>query len=183
MRIVAGVLIRSDVIKMANKGKDWEGVVRSTLEQHEGVSLDRFPDPQMGYKGIRNICDFGVYVYPFKIYLECKTVKGNTLPFGNITDNQREGMLEKSQIKGCVGIVLIWFSDWDTVVAIDVDYIQMRREGGAKSFNIKELDGELRGHFVEVPCRVPRTNPKIDKDDLVRVLTDFGRRKWTSNSN
>lgn len=158
---------------MANsKGKDWEGIVRSTLEQAVGVSVDRAPDPQWGYRGIQNICDFYVYRYPYNFYVECKTVKGNTLPFVNISGNQWQGMLDKSRIRGCLGIVVIWFSEWDRIAAVTIEYLEKRRQEGAKSFNIKELDDIQRG-VRDVPCRVPRTNPKIQPEDLIDSFVGF----------
>lgn len=166
---------------MVNKGKTWEGVVRSTLSQIPELSLDRYPDPQGGYKGARNICDFGVYRYPYFWYLECKTVKGNTLPFVNLSQNQWDGLLEKSGIFGCSALVLVWFSDWDAVVAINIEYLENQKRAGKKSFNIKELEGyEFQGDFVEVPCKVPRINPKIPPNSLMGVLTRFAEKKWKS---
>ena len=86
-----------------NRGKDFEAEIRSCLEILPNVSFDRLPDPMAGYSGIRNICDFSMYNYPHMFFLECKSLYGNTLNYASsITQNQWEGLFEKSKIYGCI---------------------------------------------------------------------------------
>ena len=174
MSTVDTVHTQGGVEQMENNGKLWEGVVRETLVGVYGVSLDRLPDPMMGYKGIRNICDFIVYRIPYQFYVECKTVKGNTFPLGNITQNQWDGLLEKSKISGVKGIVLLWFSEHDTVVALSIEYLDGLRRSGYKSFNIKTTFEEPRG-FKVIPCRVPRVKPKMDGEQLLDLMAKIDK--------
>lgn len=167
---------------MANDGKTWEGIVKSTLKQSPDISVDRLPDPMMGYKGVRNICDFVVYKKPNQFYIECKATRGNTLNFSAITKDQWEGLLEKSTIPGVLSVVLIWFSEHDTVVALDIGYLKEIRDAGFKSFNVKwvsqtEHSEQLRQGWSEIECVVPRVNPKVDLEDLVGNLDKLVSRR------
>ena len=125
-----------------NRGKDFEGQVHDGFAKIEGVSIDRLPDPMAGYAGVRNICDFLVYKYPTQYYIECKSCYGNTLSihsndpkkkYGAITNNQWEGLLEKSKIPGVKAGILVWFIDYDVTYWLDIRLLQKHREAGNKS--------------------------------------------------
>lgn len=127
-----------------NRGKKFEGEVKNALEACPHISIDRFPDPMAGYMGMRNICDFGVYQYPFQYYFECKSLVGNTLNFeGAITVNQWDGLLEKSAIKGVVAGVLVWFIDHDMTVFVGIEELVKLKAAGHKSLNIKDVKSGL----------------------------------------
>ena len=157
-----------------NRGKDFEGQVQAGFEMIPGVSIDRLPDPMAGYAGVRNICDFIVFKSPTQYYVECKSCYGNTMsiysnnpkqPYGNITKNQWEGLLEKSKIPGVKAGVLVWFIDHDITYWIDIRILQKHRDEGHKSisFNADWID------FDEV------TDEKwtIIKGKKRRVLYDY----------
>jgi hypothetical protein len=125
-----------------NRGKDFEGQVYDGFAKIDGVSIDRLPDPMAGYAGVKNICDFLVYKYPNQYYIECKSCYGNTLSihsndpkrkYGNITNNQWEGLLEKSKIPGVRAGILVWFIDHDETYWIDIRLLQKHRDNGNKS--------------------------------------------------
>ena len=125
-----------------NRGKDFEAQVQSGLEATPGVSIDRLPDPMAGYAGVKNICDFIVYKYPNQYYIECKSCYGNTFSinsndpkkkYGNITNNQWEGLLEKSKIPGVRAGVLLWFIDHDVTYWLDIRLLQKWKDLGNKS--------------------------------------------------
>ena len=68
-------------------------------------SIDRIYDSMSGYKAVTNISDFIGYSFPNIFYLECKTHKGASIPFDNIT--QYEKLKNKVGIVGIrVGVVL-----------------------------------------------------------------------------
>ena len=112
-----------------NRGKQFEEEVEKCLRRVKGVSIDRIHDQTTGYVGSSNVCDFIVYKKPYLIYIECKSVHGNTLSihsipkpdkrgklhgfYGNISDKQWEGLLEKSKIDGVMAGVLCWWIDKD----------------------------------------------------------------------
>ena len=125
-----------------NRGKDFEGQVQAGFEAIPGVSIDRLPDPMAGYAGVKNICDFIVYKKPMQYYIECKSCYGNTMSihsndpkrkYGNITNNQWEGLLEKSTIPGVRAGILVWFIDHDDTYWIDIRVLQNHRDAGHKS--------------------------------------------------
>ena len=127
-----------------NRGKDFEGQVHDGFLQIPGVSIDRLPDPMAGYAGIKNICDFIVYNKPNLYYIECKSCYGNTMSihsndpkkkYGNITNNQWEGLLDKSTKPGVYAGVLVWFIDHDETFWIDIRLLQMWRDLGHKSIS------------------------------------------------
>ena len=127
-----------------NRGKDFEGQVEAGFTSIEGVSIDRLPDPMAGYAGVRNICDYIVYKHPYQYYIECKSCYGNTMsihsnnpkqPYGNITKNQWEGLLEKSKIPGVRAGILVWFIDHDETYWIDIRLLQKHRDAGHKSIS------------------------------------------------
>ena len=124
-----------------SRGKKFEQAVRKAFEKNPTISIDRLPDPTGGYLGVRNICDFIVYKYPFQVYLECKVQQGNTLNFkSRISDNQWNGLLEKSKIPGVVAGVLVWFIDHDVTTFVPVQELERLRGGhGQKSLHINHL--------------------------------------------
>ena len=132
-----------------NRGKQFEEQVRTALENVPDTSVDRLIDPQNGFAGVRNICDFIAYHYPHQFYLECKSCYGNTLSihtnnpknkYGAITNNQWEGLLEKSKTTGVIAGYVIWFIDHDITVFLSAKYLEFIRNNGKKSVNIKDLD-------------------------------------------
>lgn len=125
-----------------NRGKDFEGQVRDGFLQIPGVSIDRLPDPMAGYAGVKNICDYIVYKKPMQYYIECKSCYGNTMSihsnnpknmYGNITNNQWEGLLDKSQKPGVRAGILVWFIDHDETFWIDIRLLEKHRNAGNKS--------------------------------------------------
>jgi hypothetical protein len=156
-----------------NRGKDFEAQIRKGLEQHPDISVDRFPDPMAGYAGIRNICDFGVYMYPYQYYLECKAFSGNTLNFkGAITKDQWDGLQEKSQIKGVNAGVLVWFVSHDITVYVPIQELVKHKEKGNKSLNIKQLN-ELK--LIVVPAIKRRV---LFDYNMKWLLQTIGEDKW-----
>lgn len=141
-----------------NRGKQFEKKVHEQLKQLENVSVDRLHDQTTGYRGSSNICDFIVYKKPIEIYIECKSTYGNTLSihsnpkvdkngiphgfYGNISDAQWEGLLEKSEIDGCIAGILCWWIDRDITKFIPISMLQQLRDLGYKSirFDISERD-------------------------------------------
>ena len=119
-----------------NRGKKFEEQVRAAFERVPDTSVIRLIDPQSGYAGVRNICDFIIYHYPVQYFVECKSCYGNTLPFSNITDNQWTGLLEQSNIAGVVAGYMIWFIDHDITIFVSADIMEKHKQLGEKSFNI-----------------------------------------------
>ena len=127
-----------------NRGKQFEVVIKEAFEKVPGVSIDRLHDQTNGFVGSSNICDFIVYKEPNEIYIECKSCHGNTFPLSNITDNQRKGMLEKSNIYGVLAGVIIWWVDKDLTVFVPIKEIQRLKDEDHKSISANAvLDGYI----------------------------------------
>lgn len=120
-----------------NRGKQFEHQIKLGFERIPNVSIDRINDQMSGFKGSTNVSDFVVYKYPYEYYIECKSHYGNTLPFSCITQNQWQGMLEKSKIYGAFAGVMCWFIDHDITVFIPIDVLEKLKQSGCKSFHVK----------------------------------------------
>lgn len=133
-----------------NRGKKFERVIREAFEKVPGVSIDRLHDQTNGFKGSQNICDFIVYREPYEYYFECKSVQGRTLSihsipgtkdgkaqgfYGNITDRQWNGLLEKSKIPGVFAGIICWWVDKDITRFIPIQTLYRMYHEGVKSVN------------------------------------------------
>ena len=136
-----------------NRGKQFESVIKEAFEKVDGVSIDRLHDQMTGYKVTSaNICDFIVYKKPYEYYIECKSVHGNTLPFSNITNNQRNGLLEKSKIPGVFAGVICWWIDKDITAFIPIQLLENWKWLGRKS---------VRYDFDEIGYQDEKFNPVV----------------------
>jgi hypothetical protein len=132
-----------------NRGKKFEDVIEKAFEKVPNTSVVRLHDQTTGYLGSTNHCDFIVYNKPFEYHIECKSVHGNTLSihsipkqdrngklrgfYGNITDKQWEGLLEKSKIPGVIAGVICWWIDKDITKFIPIETLQELKSLGYKS--------------------------------------------------
>lgn len=177
-----------------NRGKKFEEVIRTSFEKVSEVSIDRIPDQTNFYKGSQNICDFIVYKKPYEIYIECKTVHGNTLSihsnpkpdkygnlhgfYGNITDTQWEGLLEKSKIDGVVAGVICWWVDRDVTVFMPIQFLQKQKSMGRKSIQYGLATCEFD---TNSPFELTGTKKRIffdyDMNDFFCKLQKY-ERKW-----
>lgn len=127
-----------------NRGKQFEEQIRQAFENVPDTSVIRLIDPQSGYAGVRNICDFIVYRQPHQYFIECKSCYGNTLPFSNITENQWKGLAEASKIPGVIAGYMIWFIDHNRTVFVLAQSMVVHKELGEKSWNIaKQWDSDF----------------------------------------
>ena len=148
-----------------NRGKKFEDAIRESFEKVPGVSIDRLHDQTTHYKGSTNICDFIVYREPYEYYFECKSVHSNTLSihsndpkhkYGNISNAQWEGLLEKSQIEGVTAGIICWWIDKDVTKFIPIQVLEMIRSEGFRSirFDIEtkttiDIQGKKKRVFFE----------------------------------
>jgi len=132
-----------------NRGKQFEQVIQQAFEKVPNTSVVRLHDQTTGYRGSSNHCDFIVYHKPYEFHIECKSVHGNTLSifsnpkpdkhavlhgfYGNITDTQWEGLLEKSKIPGVIAGVICWWIDKDVTKFIPIQMLQRMKDKTAKS--------------------------------------------------
>ena len=161
-----------------SRGKQFEEAIKAAFIKHSDISLDRFPDPMAGYAGIRNICDFGVYKYPFQYYFECKAFSGNTLNFSSaITKDQWDGLVEKAEIPGVVAGIIVWFIEHDITAFVPIQELKRIRADGAKSLNIKDIKENSVIHFT-VPGRKKRIFYEYDADAFITKLKKWATEYW-----
>ena len=136
-----------------NRGKDFEKIIEQGITDLPEVSIDRFYDTMGGFKNIATICDYSVYSYPYKFYIELKAIKGNTLNFkSHITETQWNGLLEKASIKGVTAGIIVWFIDNDITAFISIHHLNNLKHKGLKSFHKDsfELDSVTAGGNVVI---------------------------------
>jgi len=158
-----------------NRGKRFEDVIKQAFEKVPGVSIDRLHDQTTGYAGSSNICDFIVYKEPYEYYIECKSVHGNTLSihgnnpkhkYGNITDTQWEGLLEKSKIEGVHAGIICWWTDKDVTAYLPIEMLQYLRDKGYKSVS-------YTANWVELAVDAPDWNWCWVNGKKKRVFFDY----------
>lgn len=171
-----------------NRGKKFETIIKEAFERVPEVSIDRIPDQTMGHKGASNICDFIVYKKPYQYYIECKSVHGNTLSihsipkpdkkgvlhgfYGNITDTQWEGLVEKSKIPGVAAGILCWWIDLDETWFIPIGVLQDAREVmGDKSINLKHP--HMQSEWVFIPGEKKRVFFDYDMSKFFEYMSNF----------
>ena len=123
-----------------NKGKVFEDVVKKAFLKVPDVSIDRFRDAPKKLKNVDNPSDFVVYKFPHELYVECKSHKGNTLPFSCVREEQIKGMSQKALLKGVTAGLIIWYIDHDLTVWVPIDVVLTLINFGHKSINVKDLD-------------------------------------------
>lgn len=165
-----------------SRGKGFEKRFYNALMEVDNISVDRIPDPMGGYLGQRNICDFSVFHYPFKYYFECKETVGNTLNFkGQITENQWDGLIEKSLIYGVLGGVVVWFFDHDITTFVPIAEMLYLRSMGAKSLNVKDIM-EDRITNIPVPGEKLRTYYRYSGKVFMDNIAKFAKDSWVKRN-
>lgn len=161
-----------------NLGKEFELRIKNSLDKPTfNFSLDRLPDPLGGFVGVRNISDFQGYKLPFQYYLECKCVYGNTLNFkSNITDDQWQGLTEKSKILGVLAGFCVWFIDYDKTIFVPIQEMnRLRFAENKKSLNIKDL--ETIKHF-DIDGKKKRLYFDYNSEYFISELDKMCREYW-----
>lgn len=156
-----------------NRGKEFEDVIRECFSKVENVSVDRIHDQTTGYKGSTNICDIIAYRKPYIYYIECKSVHGNRLSisstdpkhkYGNITNTQWEGLLEKSKIDGVVAGVICWWVDKDITLFMPIQELELQRNHGWKSI---KYDIPRENGIIEILGKKKRVFFNYEMEDFL----------------
>ena len=140
-----------------NKGKQFEIHFREDFKKSFPKSFCfRLPDQMSGYLNSSNPCDFIGFTEKTLFLLELKSIKGNTLPFTNITQfGKLVGEYNKKVDNEIIGVIA-WFYDHDKVVFIDIKELLKMYKEGKKSVNIKYLDTK-EYNILEIPSIRKRT--------------------------
>lgn len=124
---------------MQNYGKIFENNFRSDwLRTFPDSFILRLPDQLSGYKYTSsNICDFITYYNNILFLIECKSHKGASLPFNNIT--QYDKMKQYTGILGVRTGVVLWLIDKDVILYVPISTITQMKAEGKKSVGLKAL--------------------------------------------
>lgn len=133
---------------MNNRGKIFEQVFKKDWEKSFPNSfIYRVPDQMSGYKNTSiNICDFICFNDNTLFLIECKSHKGASIPFDNIT--QYSKLLKKVGIPGVRCGVILWLIEKDKVYYIPVSTIKQMKKDGKKSVGISTVDNY---NIIEIP--------------------------------
>lgn len=157
---------------MGAMDKKFESIIKTGLEEIPGSSVDRLKDPQGGFAGVANICDFMMYIKPYLFYFELKVRAGNLLNFkADITENQWEGMLAKSKIRGVGAGIILWYYEHEITVFVSIQELQRLRLAGNKSLNIKHIENK-EVDFIELTGECKRKYYKYDFVSFIRQLAE-----------
>ena len=163
-------------------GKKAEKKIKEWLDRPtDGYDFNRIPDQMSGlYMVSRNICDFDLYKYPYKYYLESKCTYNDNIPFSCLTDKQRDGLLLKSQINGTYGFVIVLFQTYKRAFIFNIqDIAELIDTESSLSdlfihFNHSEIVGQLKIKSLNIkkidkwsiPYKEIRTIPSNRKEFL-----------------
>lgn len=150
-------------------GKKAEQKIKHWLDKpEEGYSFDRIPDQMTGFYAVsRNICDFICYKYPYTYYIESKATFHDRFDFSMISDVQYNGLLDKSKISGCHGLIILLFASYQKAYILDIRHIDELKSKGKKSINIKKIDS------WGIPCAEIPTVPS--RKELLDYTGDFSK--------
>lgn len=139
-----------------NRGKDFENVIKESVEKC--AAIIRLHDQTNGFKGSANICDFIAYRYPNMFFFECKSVRGNTFPFSNITDTQWNGMVKYADISmGIKAGVICWWTERDVTRFIPIETLCFYRNLlGKKSISYLEDPVDNEHPIYNIPGKKKR---------------------------
>ena len=134
---------------MMNIGKKFEERFKiDWIETFPKSTVTRLYDVTSGYTNISTISDFICYNYPNQFFIECKTHKGASIPFTNIT--QYDKMIKEMGKPGVRVGVILWLNEKDKVYYIPISTIKKMKDDGKKSVGIKSISDGYR--IIEVPC-------------------------------
>lgn len=129
---------------MANPGKYFESDLRTSYKEEyelgESYDLYRLYDTMGGRAGVKNISDFIAYKKPYMYYLELKSTKDPRMNFNYLSDNQYNGLLEKSKIDGVFAGVLINFRTEELTYYVDIRTIKSMKDAGLKSISREDCE-------------------------------------------
>jgi len=155
-----------------NRGKQFEEIIKKSFQKSKKCYIQRLYDPGFGYSGIKNFSDFFVFMSPYLIFIECKSVDGGTLNFSRITDNQLKGLEQVSKREKIIAGVLIWFKDKDFTCFVPIESIVKAKELGLKSISFASIDNL---YYIPLNGEKKRVLFDYDIDSFLDVIKDYAK--------
>ncbi|WP_301003174.1 Holliday junction resolvase RecU [uncultured Duncaniella sp.] len=150
-------------------GKKAEKKIKEWLDRpEEGYCFDRIPDQMTGLYGSKNKCDFILFKSPTMYYIESKATEDDRFDFAEISEYQRESLLEKSKIAHVRGVLILLFATYQRAFAIDIREVEWLRTHGQKSLNIKKI-AKWRIAYTEIQTIPNRRKDLLDYTGEIEV--------------
>ena len=147
-------------------GKEFEKKFKDDWIRTVDSFIYRLNDQLSGYKfNSKNICDFICYDYPNLFLIECKTHKGASLPFRNIT--QYDDLIKFVGIKGIRVGIICWLYEKDIVLYIPISTVSKMKKDNKKSVGIKSIED---GYNIKV---IPSKKKVFYMDSDYSILKDL----------
>ena len=149
-----------------NKGKQFEEQFKKDfLKTFPDGFILRLPDQMSGYKSYsQNPCDFICFTNGKLFLIECKSHKGASFPFVNLT--QYSKLKDKVGIKGVRAGVILWLYEKDLVLYVPINTISQMMIDGKKSVGIRDLD---KYNIIKIPSIKKRVFMDSDYSVLLNM--------------
>lgn len=143
-----------------NSGKRFENNFKKSVPSD--IFFYRFKDGSSAWGGndkVRfqssNICDCELFDGNRLYLFELKSIKGKSIPFGNIRENQLKELSEAQKFKNIIAGIVIEFNELERAFFIDIkNVIEFMKTSDRKSIPLDYL--EIEGIEIEVTKK--RTN-------------------------
>ena len=153
----------------SNYGKKFESKFKEDWQKMEDAIALRLIDVTMGYKSIRNVCDFVAYKYPFAYFIETKSCQGNTFNFGKLT--QYDDLIQYINVPGLNPAVVIWFTDHEKVCYVPLEEVQRLKKLNYKSIHVKMI-GDEQYNVFEILGKLKRVYIDTDYTNVIKIAQD-----------
>ena len=147
-----------------NYGKKFEERFKQDWINSTGGIVIRLYDNTSGYLSISNISDYICYKYPNIFFIECKSHRGASIPFENIS--QYKKLITLSNTLGVRCGVVLWLYEKDRVLYIPATTIRSLIDKGEKSVGLRHLEEE---RIIEIPSKKLRVFMESDYSVLLSL--------------
>ena len=134
-------------------GKAWENTFEKLVTK-TGCNCVRFYDTMYNYKDVKNACDFVISISKDlpSILVELKSCEKTSFPFNKLTQLDKLRELKKFN-----SYVIIWFTEYQKILALRTEDVAKLVDSGLKSFNpTKEYGVEV----IDLCSKFKRVNPE-----------------------
>lgn len=164
----------------SNEGKGFEQNFKENFEKlGDNAKAIRIYDTENNRKGVRNICDFCCYNYPYSFLIECKSHKARTFPIQSKDKKtgefkpfrQYDKLLGYKNVKGMVVGVVLWFYKLDRIFFISIEELEKMIKDEKRSISVDDFDKKVY-NIIEVPSIKKRTFMNSDYSVLMELGGD-----------
>ena len=154
-------------MRRVKSGKRFENNFKKSVPSD--IFFYRFKDGSSAWGGndkVRfqssNICDCELFDGNRLYLLELKSIKGKSIPFGNIRENQLKELSEAQKFKNIIAGIVIEFNELERAFFIDIkNVIEFMKTSDRKSIPLDYL--EIEGIEIEVTKKKVNCNFNIRK--------------------